>query len=449
MSPTVLIIDDEEHMRWAINKALSAEDYRVIEAPDGEKGLAIVAAENPDLVLLDLRMPGMDGISVLKKIKSDFAKIPVIVITAHGTIETAIESMKLGASDYITKPFDIDELKILIKRSIEVKDLFEEVSYLRSELGNKLDFQLIGQSPAVRKINEIINQIANSDATVMISGESGTGKEVVARAIHQQSNRRNKPFIAVNCAAIPENLLESELFGYEKGAFTGANNRKLGKFEIAHQGTIFLDEIAEMPLAMQAKLLRVLQERSFERVGGNKPVKVDVRILAATNKNLPTAIRTGIFREDLYYRLQVMPVELPPLRERKEDIPLLVEHFLNKHDAHKKIKEISTETKKVLQEYNWPGNIRELENIVERAIILCRGNVIQIDNFPQGMATVATDNTNIIDFPDQGISIEEVEKQLIVTALEKALGNQSKAAQLLGITRSALIYRMQKYNLKD
>lgn len=447
MLPTILIIDDEDHMRWVVNKALTKENYRIIEAPDGETGLKIVAAETPDLVLLDLRMPGMDGISVLKQIKHDFPKIPVIVITAHGTIETAIESMKQGASDYITKPFDIDELMIIIKRSIEVKDLFEEVSYLRSQLDSKMNSQLIGESMIISQVKDLISRVADSDATVLITGESGTGKEVVARSIHQQSGRKNKPLVVVNCAAIPESLLESELFGHEKGAFTGADAKKIGKFEAAHQGTILLDEIGEMPMAMQAKLLRVLQEKTFERVGGNNPIKVDVRILAATNKNIQNAIRQGEFREDLYYRLQVIPVNMPPLRERKEDIPLLVDYFLQKHDTNRRIQEISPEGKKVLQAYNWPGNIRELENIIERAIILCLGAIITPELLPLNSLQESANSGGLFNFPDDGIVLEDVEKQLILTALNKAGGNQTKAAQLLGITRSALIYRMQKYEI--
>ncbi|MHB9094572.1 MAG: sigma-54-dependent transcriptional regulator [Eubacteriales bacterium] len=448
MEATILIIDDEEHMRWIIGKALAKEGYKTASAADGAEGLAKLAALGPDLVLLDLKLPDESGIDILRAIKREQPRIPVIMITAHGTVESAIEAMKIGAVDYISKPFDMEELKIIISRTLEVVELASEVDYLRGELGEKLNTDLIGKSQAVEEIKKLVAKVADTPATVLIEGESGTGKEVVARLLHLQSSRAAKPFIAVNCSAIPENLLESELFGYEKGAFTGAVSRKKGKFEVASGGTIFLDEIGDVPPHIQVKLLRVLQEKVFERVGGNEVVKMEARIIAATNRNLKKSVREGSFREDLYYRLQVIPVDLPPLRDRKEDIPDLVDYFLRKYDYRRRIKGFRPDALKIMGSYEWPGNVRELENTVERAVILCGEDFITSGYLPLEMANrVEPAGELLIDLPEQGISLEDLERDLILKALAMSGGNQTKASRLLGITRSALIYRMEKHGI--
>lgn len=453
MSNKILVIDDEEHMCWALEKGLSQEGYQVLTATRGKHGLELMRNEVPSLVILDLKMPEMDGLEVLIRAKDIFPKLPIIMITAHGTIDTAIEAMKLGATDYITKPFELDELKLIVKQALMFSQLQTEVIFLRSELNKKYG-RIVGNSQAVQDVCTLVEKVADSNATVLITGESGTGKEVTALSIHQLSSRRDKPFVPINCAALPETLLESELFGHEKGAFTGAVARKMGRFELAHEGTLFLDEVTEMPLSMQVKLLRVLQERVFERVGGTGSVKVDVRVIAATNRDPLECIKKGTFREDLFYRLNVLPIGLPPLRERVEDIPLLVLHFLDKFNPSQET-QISPDAMGLLCTYEWPGNIRELQNIIERAVILSQGNEIKTHHLPKEIQkTEANKNDTpletglILNFPDGGISIDEVEKQLILKALEKSNGNQTKASSLLGITRSALLYRAQKYKIK-
>lgn len=447
----ILVIDDEEHMCWALEKGLRQEGYQVLTATRSKQGLELLRKEIPSLVILDLKMPEMDGLEVLVKAKDLMPKLPVIMITAHGTIDTAIEAMKLGAADYITKPFDLDELKLVVRQALMVSRLQEEVTFLRSELSKKYG-RIVGNSQAIQDVCTLVEKVADSNATVLITGESGTGKEVTALSIHQLSSRRDKPFVPINCAALPESLLESELFGHEKGAFTGAVARKLGRFELANHGTLFLDEITEMPLSMQVKLLQVLQEKQFERVGGTESIKVDVRVIAATNRDPMECIRKGTFREDLYYRLNVLPIHLPPLRERAEDIPLLVMHFLQKFNPSQE-QFMSPEAMGLLTSYEWPGNIRELQNVIERAVILSQGHEIKAHHLPKEIQKTDTGKSEasqglIINFPDQGISFDEVEKELILKALEKSGGNQTKAAQLLGITRSALLYRAQKYQIK-
>lgn len=447
MVPKILIIDDEEHMCWALDRAMRQEGYQTEVAYRGQDGLNLIREESPSLVILDLRLPDMDGLDVLKEAKAINPKLPVIMLTAHGTIETAIEAMKIGAADYITKPFDLEELKLVIKQNLLVIQLETEVSFLRSELTGKYG-NIVAQSKIMQEIIALIERVAHSNASVLITGESGTGKEVAAVAIHQNSPRQNKPFIPVNCAALPEQLLESELFGHERGAFTGATARKLGRFELADKGTIFLDEIAEMSLNMQAKLLRVLQEKSFERVGGTETLSVDVRVIAATNRQLDEAIKKGQFREDLFYRLNVIHIHLPPLRERKEDIPLLARHFVRKYGAAYQVGKISPAAMEMLCNYHWPGNVRELQNVIERSAIICRGTEIKPEHLPRELnAPQHLSSDIVIDFPESGISLEELEKELILKALEKSGGNQTKAAQLLGITRSALLYRSQKYDI--
>lgn len=448
MIPKILIIDDEEHMCWALDRAMRQEGYHTLVAYRGKQGLELIREESPSLVILDLRMPDMDGMEVLKEAKTLNPKLPVIMLTAHGTIETAIEAMKIGATDYITKPFDLDELKLVIKQNLLLSELETEVTFLRSELASKYD-NIIGQSKIMQEIIALIERVAQSNASVLITGESGTGKEVAAVAIHQNSPRSNKPFVPVNCAALPEQLLESELFGHERGAFTGAVSRKLGRFELADKGTIFLDEIAEMSLNMQAKILRVLQEKTFERVGGTETLSVDVRVIAATNRQLDEAIKKGDFREDLYYRLNVIHIHLPPLRERREDIPLLAKHFLHKFGHTYQVDSISPDAMELLYNYRWSGNIRELQNVIERAAIITRDKVIYPEHLPRELhATPKSSSNVIVNFPDDGLSLEELEKELILTALNKSSGNQTKAAKLLGISRSALLYRSQKYGIK-
>lgn len=446
MSQRILIIDDEEHMRRILCKALEQEGYEADMAGDGPDGLDLLNRREMDLVLLDMKLPTMDGMEVLKSIKELYPALPVIVITAYGSIEMAVAAIKAGAADYITKPFDMDELILQVKKALEVHRLMNEVEFLRSELSQKYkDVLLSSKSPAMQGIYELIKRIADSEATVLLTGESGSGKEVIARAIHYSSRRANKPFVAINCAALPDSLLESELFGYEKGAFTGATSRKPGRFEMADGGTIFLDEIGDMSINMQAKLLRVLQDRSFEHLGGNDTISVDVRIIAATNRDLQRAMKEGAFREDFYYRLSVIPINVPPLRERKEDIPDLALHFLKRYDKRGLIKGISRQAMDELRDYNWPGNIRELENAIERAVILCDSGVIQPEHLPISVQRDEPSQPALnIDIPDQGIDLETLEKQLIKKALEKTGGNQTKAAKLLGLTRSALIYRMQR-----
>jgi two-component system NtrC family response regulator len=433
-------------MCWALDRALSYENYQVVTATRGLQGIELAKKNDFSLVILDLKMPDMDGIEVLTEIKKINPSLPVIMITAHGTIDTAIEAMKIGATDYITKPFKLDEIKLQIKKSLHLSNLENQVDFLRQELGKKYG-KMVGQSDAMKEVAFLIQQVAKTGATVLITGESGTGKEVVAVEIHKASNRVDKPFVAVNCAALPEQLLESELFGHEKGAFTGATSKKKGRFEIADTGTIFLDEIGEMPISMQAKLLRVLQERCFERVGGTETIDVDVRVIATTNLDLANAISHGTFREDLYYRLNVMRISMPPLRSRKEDIPLLVNHFLKKFDPSNS-KKISSVAMKILTSYNWPGNIRELQNAIERALIVCQGAEIKPEHFPKDLLNSLEETTTpVLNIAEGGFSLEEMEKHLIIKALEKHNYNQTKVAKYLGISRPTLLYRLKKYGI--
>lgn len=448
MIPKILIIDDEEQMCWALKRAMEQEGYQSITATAGNEGIKLLKEQGPSLILLDLKMPEMDGMEVLSIVKEIHPKIPVIMITAHGTIETAIEAMKLGAVDYITKPFDLDELRMVVKQALKYSALVSQVSFLRSELSKKYG-TIIGESHAIKEVKMLIERVASTNATVMITGEAGTAKEAAALAIHQASERRDNPFVPVNCAALSEHLLESELFGHEKGAFTGAVALRNGRFEMADKGTMYLDKVEDMSPAMQAKLLQVLQEKGFQRVGGNETLKVDVRIIVATEKDLRQLVEQGQFREDLFYRLNVIHIHMPPLRERSSDIPLLANHFMHKymHGTHP-VKSISNEAIELLVNYYWPGNISELKNVIERAIIICQGDIIRPENLPKELQyNQLTPQGPIINFPDTGISLEQVERELILKALEKSNSNQTKAAQLLGITRSALIYRMQKYNI--
>mgnify|MGYP000303696315 FL=1 len=449
----ILVADDEKNMLWALTNVLSKQGFKTFTARDGEEAIHQFKKHLPDVVLLDLKMPKKNGIEVLKKIKKINDSIPVIMITAHGNIETAIEAMKLGAFDYVQKPFEMEEINVLIKKALKIRDLTMEVELLRDELSRiSRGNQIIGESPQIKEVMDLVNRVAKSNATVLILGESGTGKELVANAIHYNSDRKNKPFVKVNCGALPENLLESELFGHEKGAFTGAISRKIGRFERAHGGSIFLDEIGEMSFSTQVKLLRVLQEKQIERVGSTEVIDVDVRIIAATNKDLKRLVEEGRFREDLYYRLNVIPIKIPPLRERKQDIPLLVKYFLQKYslETGRRGMTISDSALDKLKTYSWPGNIRELQNVIERAVILSPGREITEDQLPPEI--VKRDRQVELDefkLPKNGVNLNDLEKSLIKQALDMTNDNQTEAARLLGITRHTLIYRMEKYGLKD
>ncbi len=443
----ILIADDEPNMIWALKKALSKEEYEIISADNGEEAVDSLI-EDPDLIIMDLKMPKMNGLEALRKIKEINPKIPVIMITAHGTTDTAVEAMKIGALDYISKPFDIDELKVVIKKALEYKSLNDEINYLRERL-DESSSKIVFKSRSMEEVLKLVYKVAPTDATVLILGESGTGKELIADEIHRLSKKNKGPLIKMNCGAFAESLLESELFGYEKGAFTGAVSKKKGKFELAEGGTVFLDEIGEISEAMQVKLLRVLQEKEFERVGGETTIKGDFRIIAATNKDLKEMVDDNKFREDLYYRLNVVPIKISPLRERKDDIPLLIDYSIDKFSSQmgKNRFRISNEALDLMMKYDWPGNIRELQNIVERCVILASGQEIIVDLLPNEIRNRNNlINSNII-LPEEGLSLEEVEKNLIVQALERTDQNQTNAAKLLGITRHTLIYRMEKYNI--
>ena len=448
----ILVVDDEQLIRWSLEQNLKKQGYEVFSAGSGEDALRIVREESPDLVLQDIQLPGISGLEVLERIKEHDEDIIVIMVTALGVLETAVKAMRLGAHDYINKPFNLDELAIVIKKALETGQLKREVAHLRSEQTRKYGIaNIIAESRHMKNALAMVEKIARSDAsTVLIQGESGTGKELIAKAIHWESARAEKPFMAINCAAVPETLLESELMGYEKGAFTDAKVQKKGLFETADGGTIFLDEIGDMEPGMQAKLLRVLEERAFRRVGGTKEIPVDVRVISATNKDLLQAIEEKTFRNDLYYRLQVIPIFLPPLRERQDDILPLVNHFIQHFNREfgKNVQGISKMAEKFLTEYAWPGNIRELKNVIERAIILENEDTLLLEHLPQEIvakASVSGGGTAGFRLPPEGIDIEDVERELIRQALEISEGNQSKAARKLNLGIDAFRYRMKKF----
>jgi DNA-binding NtrC family response regulator len=450
--PTILLIDDDEGLRRVTEFTLKEEGYDVVTAADGRAGLDLFRKASCDLVLSDVRMPGMDGMELLPTLKAMSPDLPVIMLTAHGTITSAVDAMKMGAFDYLTKPFSRDQLRASVRKALEVADLKTENRQLRQMVVERFSFDaLIAGSRVMRDVTDTAARVAQSDTTVLLQGESGTGKELLAKAIHLHSARARGPFIPVNCAAIPEHLLESELFGHRRGAFTGAVSDKQGKFEAAAGGTIFLDEIGDLPVLLQVKILRVLQEREIDKVGDVRPHKVDVRVIAATNRDLEKMIADGTFREDLYYRLAVVPLRVPPLRERTDDIPRLVEHFLAKHSAHldrASIPSVREAVYSALNLYAWPGNIRELENLIERALVLDKDGVLGLDDLPERLLNQERRFGNVrVELPDDGISLETVERDLIVAALEKHGGNQTRAAAYLDITRSALLYRMQKHGL--
>lgn len=458
--PTILVIDDEEDFLANVSGILERCGYEVDTAVTGYEGLQRISLYRYDLVLLDIIMPLINGLETLKRLKKIDRQLPVIVLTGDGRIDTAVEAMKDGAYDYVTKPINWEKLKVIIKNALTIRTLTKEVSRLKNQLRTKYGYQnIIGHSAPMLEIYKALDRIIDSDVTVVIQGESGTGKELLARAIHFNGPRRDRPFIAVNCAAIPESLLESELFGHEKGSFTGAIAKRIGKFEQAHKGTIFLDEIGEMSKATQSKILRVLQEKRFERVGGTQPVSVDVRVISATNKNLEEEVRNGNFREDLFYRISVYPITLPPLRERKADIPELVGYFLEKFNKklRRKVKSVSDRALEHLINYHWPGNVRELENVMERSILNCSGNTLLPEHLP--ITLVAYDKRSYgdsmrVDF-HRAIALardipswEEVEREICRLALKLSNSNISAAASRLGIGRTTLYRKLKKYNLQ-
>ncbi|MEE9558908.1 MAG: sigma-54 dependent transcriptional regulator [Candidatus Brocadiales bacterium] len=450
MTDKILVVDDDQGIQFFLGEALSKKGYQVDSATSAEDAISKAKQTPFMLVLLDVKLPGMSGIDAIKKLHQISPLSPIIIMTAFGNRDLAIRATQEGAYDFLTKPIKLDELLIILKRALEKRRLKLEISHLEKSLRKKYEFEnIIGSSGSMQEVFEMVQKVAVTDSSVIIYGESGTGKELIAHAIHTHSGRREKSFVKLNCVAIPEGLLESELFGHEKGSFTGAVSQKIGKFELATEGTIFLDEIGDMTLTTQAKILRVLQEREFERVGGTKTVQVDVRIIAATNKDLQKAVEEKQFREDLYFRLNVVPVYLPPLRERKEDIPSLVEHFLKEvsQRVKKQINDVSTDAMDALMEYPWPGNVRELENCIERACVVTNGELITKDCLPLYMSVAGEKRESIA----KG-SIDEVlaatEKKLILDALKQSGGVQAKASRLLSITERSLWHRIKKYNLK-
>jgi DNA-binding NtrC family response regulator len=449
--PAILIVEDEAKMRRLLELQLGDEGFVAQTAPDAEIGLQMLSKQPYDLAVTDFKLPGMSGLEFLQSAKRINANIPVIIMTAYGTVESAVEAMKAGASDYVLKPFSLAELVLVIRKELDATKLREENRSLREALGQKYKYDnIVAGSEKMQSVLRLVERVAPTNTTVLVGGESGVGKDLIARAIHQNSQRASGPFVKINSTAIPENLLESELFGYEKGAFTGATSSKPGKFELADKGTLFLDEIGDVPPATQVKLLRVLQEREFERLGGTKTHKVDVRLIAATNRDLRAALEEGTFREDLYYRLNVVAIDIPPLREHKEDIPALVNLFLEKYamEMHRPVERITPEALKLLVDFHWPGNVRELENVIQRAVTLSAGATIeaaeiQLDTAPSRAASAGD------DFLPPGMTLDQWEDHAIREALKRANGNKSQAARLLGLSRNALRYRLSKIGVPD
>ena len=451
----ILVVDDEVGTRESL-KMILKNDYEIFLAKNAEEAFLQIKEHFPALILLDIILPDLDGLKVLEKIKQREPDAVVIMITATKTVKTAVEAMKLGAYDYVTKPFDIDELRLIINRALSTKALKEENRRLREEIDKSFAFEnIIGKSKVMKETFKVVRQIADSKSTVLIMGESGTGKELISRAIHYHSNRKNCPFVTINCAAIPETLIESELFGHEKGAFTNAIEKKMGRFEVAHEGTLFLDEIGELSLTTQAKILRFLEEKEFNRVGGSKTIKVDVRLITATNKDLSQLLKKGEFREDLYYRINVVPIVIPPLRERKEDIPILLDHFIRKfnEENNKNVKGVSKETLELMMRYEWPGNVRELENLIERLMALTSNEIIQADELPFDLLDTPRINDLKESIFDGKVSFleaeEKFEREIILDALKKSNYIQSHAAEILGISRRILKYKMDKLRINQ
>ncbi len=455
---TVLVVDDVPDIRTTMSEILKYKGFAVDQATDGQEAIELINTRFYDIVLTDIAMPRKNGMEVLKYIKNNSPDTICIMITGFGSIEGAVEALRMGAFDYLSKPIKPSEVVVIIEKALEVRDLKRENKSLREELQNRYSYdRIVGQSESIKKVFKLVDKVAHTDSTVLITGESGTGKELIAHAIHYASGRKTKPFVPINCAAIPEELLESELFGHEKGAFTHAIRTRIGRFELANKGTIFLDEIGEMSPSLQVKLLRVLQERCFERVGGVKTINVDIRVVAATNIDLEEAVNKGTFREDLYYRLNVIPIHLPPLRERKGDIPLLVNHFLKKFSKGTDVKSIDENALMMLEAYDWPGNVRELENIVERLVILANGPTITIADIPEtilrksGHVPIPKSSEPPAILPEDGLSlseaVEQFEKTLILQALERTNGVKNRAAKLLKMNRTTLIEKMKKMKL--
>ena len=443
----ILIADDEEAARRSLGQILGEDGYEVVLAPDGEEALRLVAEETPDILLTDLRMPGMDGYELLARIRQGFPDVSVVIMTAHGTIKSAVEALREGAEDYLTKPIDVEELEHLLDRILKRNRLVAETRMLRERLDDKYRFEnIIGRSPEMMDVFRLVEQVAPSQASILITGESGAGKELIAQAIHQRSPRRDAPFVKVSCAALPETLLESELFGHERGAFTGALARRPGRFEIAAGGTVFLDEVGDIPMTMQVKLLRFLQERQFERIGGNRTLTVDVRVLAATHRDLPATIREGRFREDLYYRLNVIEIPLPPLRTRTQDVPLLVDFFVRKFAPAiaKDVVEVNEETLAALMAHSWPGNVRELEHSIERAVILCRERRLDLSLFPTLPRTVSQPKRSSGPIVP-GAPLEEIERDAILRTLEAVGGSTARASAILKISPRTIQYKIKQY----
>ena len=448
----ILVVDDEENLRRVTQLKLQQAGYSATTASDGAQALDLLSRNPQDLIITDLKMPGMSGIELLKTVREDYPEVIVIVVTAFGTIESAVEAMRMGAYDYIIKPVNSDALKVVISRALEHHRLQEEVSSLRSAIDRKYGFEnIIGKSKTLLAMLDNAARAAQSDSTVLILGETGTGKELLAKAIHFNSPRRDRPLIVINCGAIPKELLESELFGHTKGAFTGAVVNKKGKIEMADQGALFLDEIGEMPLELQVKLLRLIQEREIEKIGSASPTKVNVRIIAATHRNLQAMVEEGTFREDLYYRLAVIPLILPPLRERADDISELVAIFFNKFKErlNRSGLKLSPSLMPYFCNHRWPGNVRELENVMERLVVLAPGDEITVKDLPEFLRRERRPLEAIqLELPPEGISLEAVERELVVRALQKFNGNQTRAAEYLDLSRKVLIYRMEKFNLR-
>ena len=449
--PAILVVDDDPGLRESFRLILE-DEYEVLDVPDGAQALDIVRSCQVDLVLLDIRLPGMDGLEVLERIKALDEQLDVILVTAVKTVRTAVSAMKLGALDYLTKPFDEEEVLAVIRRALEKRALEREVVFLRSELARRDDlYEMIGQSAEMRRLHGLVAQVARTTATVLITGESGTGKELLARAIHRQGPRRDRPFVAVNPAAIADSLMETELFGHERGAFTGAYQRKLGRFELAQGGTLFLDEIGALRPEMQAKLLRVLQEREIERVGGTHTVKLDLRIIAATNTDLKHAVAVQAFREDLYYRLNVVQITMPPLRERRDDIGTLADHFVRRYRQQfgKQIVGVAPDALEALADYSWPGNVRELQNVIERCVALADGPLIRLSDLPlEFMIPDVRSRAVAAGSLDLEEAHEQFERQIVRRVLDRVDWNQSEAARLLGLHRNTLKVKMARWNLK-
>src|ERR1700726_4240103 len=449
--PTILIVEDEAKMRRLLELNLGEDGHSTLSAGDAEAGLKLLRENTVNLVVTDLKLPGMNGLEFLQAIKRQNGALPLVVMTAFGTVETAVEAMKAGASDYVLKPFSLAEMRMVVHKELDVRNLREENRTLREALGKKYSHpNIVARSPKMQEVLATVERVAPTNATVLLGGESGVGKDLIARAIHEKSRRASGPFLKINSTAIPENLLESELFGYEKGAFTGAAASKPGKFELADKGTIFLDEIGDVPPLTQVKLLRVLQEREFERLGGTRLVKVDVRLIAATNKDLREALEQGTFREDLYYRLNVVPIDIAPLRERKQDIPDLVNLFVSRFtgESGKPVEGITPEAMRILVNYHWPGNVRELQNIIERACALGKGSVLEPSDIHLDVRAAKASNGFVGFLPD-GMTLEQWEDEMVQEALRRANGNKSQAARLLGLSRNALRYRLSKIGIAD